>query len=233
MQTNGWVCSFRKIWESPLFEDNALRVGVWQWMVQKAVWKPTPFKVGGKVIQLERGQFCASQAYMCEKTGMTRKQLRSFLTELEGENAVVTEKAISGAKGRTVITICNYNKYQAASEGGGQEEGQRRAKEGPTKEQYNNNPKGTGKPVDPVKIMFDSGIELLTEAGVTAKNARSVLAKWRKGHGTSAVIEALGKAQREGAIDPVSFIEGTFRYKAKTGGASSIDEKIARLGRSG
>lgn len=233
MQTSGWVCSFRKIWESPLFEGNALRVGVWQWMVQMAVWKPTPFRVGGQVIQLERGQFCASQAQICEKTGMTRKQLRNFLEELEAQNAVVTKRALGGAKGRTIITICNYDKYQDVAGVEGQEGGQRRAKEGPTKEQDNKYPNGTGKPVDPVKIMFDSGIELLTGAGKSVGNARSILGKWRKAHGTSAVIEALGKAQREGAIDPVSFIEGTFKYKAKSGGASSINEKIARLGRSG
>ncbi|MBE7186199.1 MAG: hypothetical protein INR68_17535, partial [Methylobacterium mesophilicum] len=39
----------------------------------------------------------------------------------------------------------------------------------------------------------------------------TMLGKWKRDHGAEAVIVALGKAQREGAIDPVSFIEGCLR----------------------
>jgi len=65
---------------------------------------------------------------------------------------------------------------------------------------------------DPVKIMFDSGVGLLGKAGVSNARARQLLGKWRKDHGTEAVISALGAAQREGAIDPTSFIEGRLRF---------------------
>ena len=59
---------------------------------------------------------------------------------------------------------------------------------------------------DPVKILFDSGIRLLGQAGVAASQARSLIGKWRRDHPDEAVLTALGRAQREGAIDPVSFI---------------------------
>ena len=62
--------------------------------------------------------------------------------------------------------------------------------------------------VDPAKVMFDSGITLLGGAGVKEGPARTMLGKWLRDHGAEAVIVALGKAQREGAIDPKSFIEG-------------------------
>lgn len=64
---------------------------------------------------------------------------------------------------------------------------------------------------DPVKVMFDSGIALLTAAAMPEAKARQMLGKWRQAHGPEAVIAALGAAQREGAIDPVSFIEGVLR----------------------
>lgn len=70
-------------------------------------------------------------------------------------------------------------------------------------------------PIDPEKVMFDSGRKLLADAGLSSAKAGSLLGKWRKDHGTEAVIAALGRAQREGAIDPVAFIEGCFRFKAK------------------
>lgn len=40
-----------------------------------------------------------------------------------------------------------------------------------------------------------------------------MIGKWRKDHGTEAVISALGRAQREGPVDPVPFIEGALRFE--------------------
>lgn len=65
--------------------------------------------------------------------------------------------------------------------------------------------------VDPDKVMFDGGISLMARAGVLEPKARQLLGKWKRDHGTPSVIAALGAAQREGAIDPISFIEGCFR----------------------
>jgi hypothetical protein len=74
-------------------------------------------------------------------------------------------------------------------------------------------PVGSGgePPPDPEKVMFDAGLALLAKAGVTERAARPMLGKWKRDHGAEAVITALGKAQREGAIDPKSFIEGAIR----------------------
>ncbi len=73
------------------------------------------------------------------------------------------------------------------------------------------NPVEPPEPVNPEKVMFDQGKRLLAEAGIVNGKAGSLLGKWKRDHGAEAVIVALGKAQREGAIDPVSFIEGCFR----------------------
>ena len=69
-------------------------------------------------------------------------------------------------------------------------------------------------PPNPEKVMFDAGVALLKAAGFSEARARPVLGKWKAQHGAEAVIVALGKAQREGAIDPVSFINGVFRHGA-------------------
>ena len=65
--------------------------------------------------------------------------------------------------------------------------------------------------VDPLKVMFDSGIRLLGQSGTPEHRARPMLGKWRQRYGAEAVITALGAAQREGAIDPISFIEGSLK----------------------
>lgn len=66
-------------------------------------------------------------------------------------------------------------------------------------------------PPDPDKVMFDSGKALLGRAGMSADAAGRLLGKWRRDHGAAAVITALAAAQREGAIEPKSFIEGALR----------------------
>lgn len=78
---------------------------------------------------------------------------------------------------------------------------------------------GAEAPIDPVKAMFDGGVALLGAAGIRESSARQIIGKWRKSHGAEAIIVALGRAQREGAIDPVGFIEGVL----KSGGANSRD----------
>ena len=65
---------------------------------------------------------------------------------------------------------------------------------------------GGARPPDPDKVMFDSGRRLLMDAGKSKDQAGKLLGQWRGRYGTEPVIAALGRAQREGAIDPVSFI---------------------------
>lgn len=87
---------------------------------------------------------------------------------------------------------------------------------------------GAEAPIDPEKVMFDSGRKLLTAAGISSAKAGSLLGKWRRDHGAEAVITALGRAQREGAIDPVGFIEGCFRFTART--ATPRDGEVRIIG---
>lgn len=75
---------------------------------------------------------------------------------------------------------------------------------------------------DPEKVMFDRGVQLLAGAGKSEAQARPLLGKWKRDHGAEAVIVALGKAQREGAIDPISFIEGCFRADKSPWGELSV-----------
>lgn len=71
---------------------------------------------------------------------------------------------------------------------------------------------------DPSKLAFDAGVAMLTKAGKSPGAARSLIGKWVKAHKAEAVIVALGRAQREGAVDPVAFIEGIFKASTKAGG---------------
>lgn len=65
--------------------------------------------------------------------------------------------------------------------------------------------------IDPEKVMFDAGVALLTSCGKSPDSARKWLGKAKRDHGAEAVITMIGRAKREGAPDPIAFMEGGFR----------------------
>lgn len=75
--------------------------------------------------------------------------------------------------------------------------------------------------IDPSKVMFDAGVGLITQSGKSQSTARAWLAKARKEHGTEAVITAIGAAKREGAVEPISFMEASLRGRARASASAS------------
>lgn len=65
--------------------------------------------------------------------------------------------------------------------------------------------------VDPVKYMFDVGIAYLASCGLPEARSRPMLGKWNRDYGAVRVLEAIGAAQRQGVVDPVSWIEARWR----------------------
>jgi len=68
---------------------------------------------------------------------------------------------------------------------------------------------------DLASVIFSQGLSLLVRQGVPEKQARSILGKWRQQHGDPALVDAIGRAQREGAVNAVEFIPGCFRRQKK------------------
>ncbi len=66
-------------------------------------------------------------------------------------------------------------------------------------------------PSDPKKALFDAGVALLGEAGLSAKSARGLIAKWYHAHGEEATNAAL--LSTAGRAEPVSWIEARLRTK--------------------
>jgi len=206
------------MFEHPIFAGHPDRVAAWAWMLATAAWKDTRQDANGKTVTVKRGQLLTSYRQMSRATGVPIQPLRTLMDRLQGEDAINTDTST----GRLLVTICNYDKYQSvikdSNTGGNTPATQDQHRTNTQNEQgnkYNNIPVGADKSADPVKVLFDSGIKLLTEAGKSEAQARSILGKWKSAHGTEAVITALGRAQREGAIEPVGYIERCFKFQAK------------------
>lgn len=111
---SGTINLHRDAFNHPLLRDGE-KFRAWFWMVAKACWKPTKFDVGGKTITLERGQFCCSVRELAEAFGWTKSTVDRFIQRLVQENMLISTREKNGTRsgtGRSIITICNYDKYQ-------------------------------------------------------------------------------------------------------------------------
>jgi hypothetical protein len=216
-QVSGWFALKRGMHDHPLFHKQPLRVAAWSWIIATAAYSDTRQDAGGKMVTVKRGQLLTSYRQMSDRTGVPIKTLRLLIGRLQAEDAIGTDTGT----GRLLITIRNYDKYQEGGTSKGTGKGTQRAQQGHTKETNeqvttleDKSSNGADAPIDPVKVMFDSGRKMLTASGRSAVAAGRMLGKWRAEHGTEAVIAALGRAQREGAIDPTAFVESCLRDKA-------------------
>lgn len=67
-------------------------------------------------------------------------------------------------------------------------------------------PNGSGS-ADAATVIFREGLAWLMRSGRSEAACRAQLGKWRKEAGDEALIAALGAGQREGALDPMAFME--------------------------
>ncbi len=92
-------------------------------------------------------------------------------------------------------------------------------------------PNGTGgkPPDDPVKLLFNAGVELLTANGCKETNARSLIGKWRKDVGDEAVMGAITEARRLSVTEPIAWF--TQRFAGKAAPRETWDQRRIREGR--
>jgi hypothetical protein len=227
---SGWFAMSRAMFDHPIFKGHPERVAGWAWILATAAWKDTRMDANGKTVPVKRGQLLTSYRQMSAATGIPVQPLRTLISRLRDEHAINTDTS----NGRLLITVCKYEKYQSTNDAANTTTNTVSTQDQHTKEQDNNIPVGAAEKSaasDPVKLMFDSGRELLCGAGKSNAAAGKLLGKWRKEYGTADVISAIGNARREGAIDPVSFIEGTLRFRQKRGAtAPRADSRTEHAG---
>ena len=109
----GWFAVSRDILDHHIFHGRPDRLYAWIWILSNAAYKDTKQDVGGVIVDVPRGSLCASQAALERGTGMTRQALRTFISLMKNANAISTKPATKSTKSRTMLTVCNYDKYQS------------------------------------------------------------------------------------------------------------------------
>lgn len=133
---SGWFAMNRAIFTHPIFEGRPDRIAAWAWIIATAAWQDTRQDASGKTVTVNRGQLLTSYRQMSKATGVSVKSLRNLIERLQGEDAIGTDTGT----GRLLITVRNYDKYQAADGSRGTARAQQGHSKGTQKKQGN---KGT------------------------------------------------------------------------------------------
>lgn len=109
----GWM-------ENPVFgREPFTRAQAWIWLIEHAAWRDTTQAVGRHFVHVERGQLAVAVRYLAEAWQWSKSSVDRFLTRLETGTMIGTQPGTQ----YTVITICNYKKYQGDWDTSGTQDG--------------------------------------------------------------------------------------------------------------
>lgn len=120
MSEPGFIAVHRSIWEHRLFSDSTFgEIEAWLWLVSSAVWKDCKVRSGNSMVELKRGQLLFATRFLAKRWKWSHTTTVRFLNLLENETMIGTQPT----RQATLITICNYDKYQLEGNAGGTQNG--------------------------------------------------------------------------------------------------------------
>ena len=128
MSDNGYCIAYRKSWTHPAFKD-LREAAIWNFLYQNAFWEDGERNFNGHTFQLKRGEIVVSVSFLAKGFGMTDKGVRVVIQKLIKLGMLVKRGANKG----TILTICNYDRFQTFEKTKGEHEGKRGANEGQTR----------------------------------------------------------------------------------------------------
>lgn len=105
----GWIKLHRKIMDDPMWlSESFTRAQAWVDLLSLANHKDGYLIVAGERIEIKRGQCGWSMLNLSKRWRWSRGKTKRFVNQLE-----IDEKIVQQTNTRnSIITICNYNKYQ-------------------------------------------------------------------------------------------------------------------------
>lgn len=140
MSDTGYIRLYRSLLGHPAFRNDGEAMA-FAWMVLRASWRPTRVRYKGYDLDLQRGQLSVSVRDFAEAMDRPKGWAERLIGRLKERGMIAiqngtqvgtqvgTQGGTQGGTAPSVITICNYNEYQAEIEAGetaaGQQERQR------------------------------------------------------------------------------------------------------------
>lgn len=108
---SGYARIHRSLIGHPAFRNDAEAMA-FAYLVLRASWEPTRVRYKGKAIDLSRGQLAISVRDLADAMDRDKGWIERLLKRLKSETMVETR----AETGVMVVTICNYDNYQAVSD---------------------------------------------------------------------------------------------------------------------
>lgn len=224
----GYVRIHRSLLGHPAFRNESETMA-FAWLIAKAAWKATRVRYKGHTISLRRGQVAISQRDMAGAFDRDKAWIERLWKRLKSEAMI----EVSSEAGVAVLTICNYDEYQAEGEdaeaprearreaGNEADARQRRGTEQRKEEdkKYTSPDGEGGAPPNLAERLWNDGLAVVIASGVPEKQGRSLLGKWRKAAGErfgrteadAKVLALLAQAQTQAVSDLVPWMEAAIR----------------------
>jgi len=204
--TRGWM-------NHPMLGHQPLcRHAAWIWLIENAAFATRKIFIGNQEITLKRGQLCMSIRFLATAWHWKPARVQRYLKKLNEWNAINTARATPKDTAQTVVTICNYEKYQAT----------------PKKPDTATDTQPESRPIQTIKkdnsftnVKGDSAadniwgycVNYLTSNGGNPKSARSMVGKLRKSYSDEEIFSAVQFAQKENVVDPIPYIRRTLEER--------------------
>jgi len=105
----GYIAIYRSIQEHWTYTAEAFSKGqAWVDLILSANHTERKILMGNELILIKRGQLVTSELKLMKKWKWSKTKVRNYLLTLQKDNMIIKE---SDSK-KTMITICNYDKYQ-------------------------------------------------------------------------------------------------------------------------
>lgn len=107
MEDKSWIKLYRKILESPIFE-NEKALKVWIWCLVKATHKEREQLVGKQIVHLEKGQFVTGRKKASDELKMKDRTVYDYFKLLEELHMI----SINSNNKFSIVTVEKWEDYQ-------------------------------------------------------------------------------------------------------------------------
>lgn len=196
----GWIKVHRSIADHWVFNDQFSTFGAWVDLLLMANYKDAKIYTSGELINVEKGSFITSIVKLGNRWNRDRKWVSKFLDNLE-KDKMITQKRDNRF---TVISICNYSRFQGYEEIEGQPwdnlgttSGQPwdTNKERKERKEYKKDLKNTCRAKSSTEQIFEQKNQELVQAKKNkwADSVREIFEHW---------VEVMGKDPKRAKLNP-------------------------------
>src|ERR1043166_4930171 len=128
-RTPAYIAVARQTFDHPIFVQHPHWLPPWLWLIAKAAYKPCAHRLGLGIVDVQRGQLATTLRRLASAWGWPVGNVQYMLRLFQGQG-MLTKLTIrtsfhTGIESRkshraTLLTICNYDKFQAVGRATGQ-----------------------------------------------------------------------------------------------------------------